>query len=193
MREDRIAALAEELAKVGTRFYLAEDRPGLWAILREVLNRATSRLVAWDRGELLQELSLKDFLKGEGLELIEPPQDPTPQRDQEKDWISRLNRAGIGITGLDYVLATTGTIVIGPSSGPYSKAVSLLPPIHVAIGRPNQIMTDLEELLSTLSLDISSPSLDLVFITGPSRTADIEQTLTMGVHGPLELDLILLK
>ena len=87
----------------------------------------------------------------------------------------------LGITEADYLLPETGTIVLH-SSAEMPRAVSLLPRIHLAIVRPEMLRPDMHQVFAE-SRDCNY----LVFITGPSRTADIELTTTLGVHGPKEL------
>jgi len=70
--------------------------------------------------------------------------------------------------------------------------VSLLPPIHIAVVEEHRLVNNLDDLLTTVAkpADITS---SMVLITGPSRTADIEQILVRGVHGPGELHVILIS
>ncbi len=90
--------------------------------------------------------------------------------------------ADIGITSADYALAATGTLVM-LSSLNEPRLVSLLPPTHIAIFPRSRILANLDELLSILPRPADQTS-SMVLITGPSRTADIEQILVRGVHGP---------
>jgi L-lactate dehydrogenase complex protein LldG len=90
--------------------------------------------------------------------------------------------AGVGITSADYALADTGTLVM--LSGPQeARMISLLPPAHIAVVPRARILTGLDELFSLLPNPAELTS-SMVLITGPSRTADIEQILVRGVHGP---------
>src|SRR5678816_2265328 len=93
--------------------------------------------------------------------------------------------AAVGITGADYCLADTGTLVM-LSSREEARLISLLPPIHVAVVSAGRILSGLDELLTALPLPAEQSS-SMVLITGPSRTADIEQILVRGVHGPGEI------
>ena len=93
--------------------------------------------------------------------------------------------ADIGITSVDYVLADTGTLVM-LSSPEEARLISLLPPIHLAVFSRERILSGLDELLTLLPQPAEQTSA-MVFITGPSRTADIEQILVRGVHGPGEI------
>ncbi len=90
--------------------------------------------------------------------------------------------AEFGITSADYALADTGTLVI-LSSPREARLVSLLPPAHIAVLGAESILSGLDELFSLVP-DPAAVSSSMVLITGPSRTADIEQILVRGVHGP---------
>ena len=93
-----------------------------------------------------------------------------------------------GVTGVLIGIADTGSLVLAGGEGRPLTA-SLLPEIHIAILREAQIVPTLAEALAKPELH-SAPA--AVIITGPSRTADIEMTLTIGVHGPKELYVFLM-
>ena len=99
--------------------------------------------------------------------------------------------AGIGITSADYALAETGTLVM-LSSREEARLVSLLPPVHVAVVPRSRILANLDELLTRLPKPAEQTSA-MVLITGPSRTADIEQILVRGVHGPGEIYAVIVE
>ncbi|MDE0158783.1 MAG: lactate utilization protein [Candidatus Dadabacteria bacterium] len=98
-----------------------------------------------------------------------------------------LATADIGITGADFAIADTGTLVL--LSGPEQpRLTSLLPPVHIAILEKENIVLDIHALFAKLGESYEKNYDELCtcisFITGPSRTADIELNLTLGVHGP---------
>jgi L-lactate dehydrogenase complex protein LldG len=103
--------------------------------------------------------------------------------------------ADLGITGAEYAIAETGTVALLPGSG-LSRLTSLTPPVHLAIVEASTIVETLEELLALRKLavlrgeDLGS-SMNL--ISGPSRSGDIEQTITIGVHGPKKVHLVVLE
>jgi L-lactate dehydrogenase complex protein LldG len=99
--------------------------------------------------------------------------------------------ADIGITSVDYALAATGTFVM-LSSPHEARLVSLLPPAHIAIFPKSLLLANLDELLSILPRPADQTS-SMVLITGPSRTADIEQILVRGVHGPGEICAVIVE
>lgn len=95
----------------------------------------------------------------------------------------------VGITSAQAGIAETGTLVLD-SSQERNRLVSLVPPVHIAILDASKIFLTLGETLAALENGRGlSPA--ITFITGPSRTADIELTLTLGVHGPQELYVII--
>ena len=96
----------------------------------------------------------------------------------------------VGITSADFALADTGTLVMF-SSPEEARMISLLPPCHLAIVPRERLLTGLDELLTRIPApDLRSSS--MVLITGPSRTADIEQILVRGVHGPGEIHVVVI-
>ena len=98
-------------------------------------------------------------------------------------------RFDIGITTAQAAIAETGTLVLD-SVQERHRLVSLVPPVHIAIINASSIRETLSDALALLQngKDISPA---ITFITGPSRTADIELTLAIGVHGPQELYVII--
>jgi L-lactate dehydrogenase complex protein LldG len=103
---------------------------------------------------------------------------------------SICENAACGITGADYALADTGTLVM-LASPQEARMISLLPPMHIAIVARDRLLTGLDELLKVLPHPAEQTS-SMVLITGPSRTADIEQILVRGVHGPGEIHVVVI-
>jgi len=123
-------------------------------------------------------------------------------RDAEEAFRHQCFSAEVGITGVDFALVESGTLVV-TSLTEGSQLASLAPPVHVALYRREQVVATLEEVLDRLpglavSGDPAAPTgpkggRSVVFITGTSRTADIEQILIRGVHGPREVHAILVE
>jgi hypothetical protein len=104
-----------------------------------------------------------------------------------------LLEADLGVTLADHALADTGTLVL-VSGGEQHRLISLLPPVHVCLLEPARILASLSALMRRVQNDRdwqALPPLAMTLITGPSRTADIEQTITNGVHGPREVHVLL--
>ncbi len=105
-----------------------------------------------------------------------------PERDQ-------IFNFDVGITKAQAAIAETGTLVLD-SSCERNRLVSLVPPVHIAIVAASRIYPTVADVLAMLQ-NGKEMSPTITFITGPSRTADIELTLTIGVHGPQELYVII--
>lgn len=92
-----------------------------------------------------------------------------------------------GVSEALYGLADTGSVVLA-ASPEEPRARSLLPFVHVSLLREERILPGLEELFEAVGDELPSA---LAIVTGPSRSADIEQTLVVGVHGPGEVHVVL--
>jgi L-lactate dehydrogenase complex protein LldG len=164
-----IERFIEEVRKLsGTAQKLKAD--GVADALRALVTEQNIRkATVWNTG-CLQQLQIADQLSSLGVDIVSPNAD---KHD--------MALCDLGVTEADYFLPETGTLVLR-SSGEKPRAVSLLPRIHLAIVRPEMLRTDLHQVFAE-----AKDSRYLVFITGPSRTADIELTVTLGVHGPKNL------
>ena len=100
------------------------------------------------------------------------------------------NGVDVGITFADYGIAETGTLVVS-SDSEEKRLASMLSEVHVALLSLSRIRPTALAITDELQALTAKPSSYMAFITGPSRTADIERVLAIGVHGPLELHVIL--
>jgi L-lactate dehydrogenase complex protein LldG len=96
--------------------------------------------------------------------------------------------AAFGITSADYCLSDTGSLVMMTEA----RLVSLLPPAHIAVVPAERLLSGLDELFTLVPKPADGGS-SMVFITGPSRTADIEQILVRGVHGPGAVHVVIVE
>jgi L-lactate utilization protein LutC len=101
-----------------------------------------------------------------------------------------INQDLVGVTGAFCAIAETGTLML--LSGAETPATtSLLPESHVAVVDPRRIVATMEDAWDLMRKEYKQPPRAVNFISGPSRTADIEQTVTLGAHGPYRVLLIL--
>ncbi len=103
-----------------------------------------------------------------------------------------LEQCDVGISECDALIAQTGTVLV-TSKTAGGRALSCLPPHHVVIARREQVVSDLPAAFALIKAKHSAsyPSM-ISFITGPSRTGDIERILVLGAHGPKKLTIICL-
>lgn len=99
----------------------------------------------------------------------------------------------VSITGCEFLVARTGSIVMSAAQ-PSGRSVSVYAPVHICIAYTKQLVYDVREALVGIREKYGNqlPSL-ITLATGPSRTADIEKTLVVGVHGPKEVYLFLVE
>jgi L-lactate dehydrogenase complex protein LldG len=121
--------------------------------------------------------------------LIEPVASQLDDRLVKTD----LANCDVSITGCEYLVARTGSVVMS-SAQTSGRTTSVYAPVHICIAYTNQLVYDLKDALQAAKDKYGSnlPSL-ITFATGPSRTADIEKTLVVGVHGPKEVYLFLVE
>lgn len=147
-------------------------------------------------GDVLTELQVQQAAVNDDLPLaVSDLSRRWPQIDwqlvgqSEEDLRAFCAQANVGISGVEAALAETGTLVVG--SGPKrSRLVTLLPPVHVALVKTSQLLPD---IFAWTAVRPQPMPANTVFISGPSKTADIEQTMAVGVHGPRRLLVILIN
>lgn len=155
-----------KLSGVGKKLSPSEIDPALKLLVHEQnIHKAT----AWET-PYLRQLGITETLNSLGVDLVSPNADK-----------HEMALCDLGITEADYLLPETGTLVLH-SSAVKARAVSLLPRVHLAIVRPEMVRADMHQVFAE-----AKDHHYLVFISGPSRTADIELTVTLGVHGPKNL------
>jgi L-lactate dehydrogenase complex protein LldG len=119
-----------------------------------------------------------------------PPLDiPLLRTDQPYD-VHELETCDAGISECDALIAQTGTVLVTNRSAG-GRALSVLPPHHVVLARREQLISDLPAAFELLKQKYATnyPSM-ISFITGPSRTGDIERILVLGAHGPKKLTIL---
>ena len=135
--------------------------------------------VAWDAAHLpLPDVAA--YVAARGAQQLDAGVG-TAQVDRDTDY-RRLDAAVVGITGAHAALADTGSVTLVHGAG-RARLVSLLPPVHVALVDVARVHATLGALFAA-EPDLLRQAANVVVVTGPSRTADIEMTLTRGVHGP---------
>jgi len=158
--------------------------PGLVAaIARE---RSLRTVVAWHPTALGTDLG--GPLAREGLDVRAMPWGPVEDAERQ-GFRTIVANADLGLTGADLAVAETGSIVLRSGPG-RPRSTSLLPACHVAVFDRTRLVESLAQVGVFLEAWHEGPSAfgaNVSIITGPSRTADIELTLTRGVHGPKEV------
>jgi L-lactate dehydrogenase complex protein LldF len=166
-----------ELEALGGRFTLCLPDEVAEKALQIIRAHGIDQVLAWDASCLPD--NLLERLSGEGIHFSYPTSETLESSSQML----------VGLTGAYAGLADTGSLVLLGGQGK-PMTTSLLPQIHIAILCEVNICENLDQVLTRDEVIMASSA---VVITGPSRTSDIEMTLTVGVHGPGELYVICLK
>jgi L-lactate dehydrogenase complex protein LldG len=163
-QEDDAIIFAEAFAKLQGKFVFCHDEMELIKQLGTlIISRGWTKIYC-------RETKLIPYIQSNDLE---------PYGD--------LASCDVSITGCEYLVARTGTIVMS-SAQQSGRTTSVYAPIHICIAHSSQMVYDLKESLQFLKTKYKNnlPS-QMTYATGPSRTADIEKTLVTGVHGPKEV------
>jgi len=155
--------------------------------LRELITRNSPKKVAISQSELGKRFQVDEILNEIGVASVLISSGSKLRKE--------LSESDIGLTGVSLALADTGTLVI-KTDNEFDRLVSALPYTHIALLSNRQIFETADSAVSKmfeLCMGTSEEATGVVsFITGTSRTADIEQVLVKGVHGPNKLHAVLL-
>jgi L-lactate dehydrogenase complex protein LldG len=207
-----IARFTEEATAVRARVYLMSDKLQFVAdgaensatagidkpkfagrvgeLISEICRATGATEVAVSDSGLIAKMDLQENLAAQGLSVFTPHLGSI----DHGELVARLANCGAGLTAADYAIAETGTIVL-TSDERNALLVSLLPPVHIALVRSAQIEASIDEVIKRIGNERtgrSDPGRSVTMITGPSRTSDVELVLSIGVHGPKELHVIIL-
>ena len=186
----------EELKRVGGSTGAVRDQAEISSLLKGLLKDERGSGVVLSCNPLLVRLRLPEILNSLGIPAWTPPGAPPSGAGAEeaRRYRERCFSAAAGITGADFALAETGSLIVS-SHTEGAQLSSLAPPIHIAFYLRSQLLATLEAVLERLAVrgPEAASGRSVVFVTGTSRTADIEQILIRGVHGPGALHAILVE
>lgn len=175
---DLVERFAMEVNAVGGEAFVVSDLEAAGRELHRLLAESGARsAICWNH-DLLERLRLRQLLAAPGVAVHNYDSLVNLPIDEQR---RILLACDVGITSCDCAIAETGTLMMLSRPG-QERVASLLPPMHVAIVERQQIVPDLLDAFAMLGAE-TLPS-NVTFITGPSKTGDIELQLTTGVHGP---------
>lgn len=157
--------------------YRATDAAEARQVVSKIIGELKLDKVVYAPSELTEAVDLKGIAQDLGITLT------------HEDLRTHAADAGLGISELDYAVAEIGTLA-GNATSIESRMVSILPPIHMALVRTKNILPNLLETVATYNKKLGELPRYLTFVSGPSRTSDIERVLTIGVHGPGRLIIV---
>jgi L-lactate dehydrogenase complex protein LldG len=190
-RKKLLATLIEAAGPINLKVISCEDINSVTAAIADLVRDkdpewgAKKSVVAWQH-PLIENLNLPEALSPQDVTVFFTDVKETESGNLRQHVIDSY----IGITAADFCMADSATMVMRTRPG-QARSVSLVPSIHVAVIELNQIIADLKELYALLKWDPQESKEGLTncmtFISGPSKTADIEATMVHGAHGPREV------
>ena len=169
--KDLLEGFKESLEMVGAKCTIVENESDAAARLRAIITDLSATEIIVSDSELVHRI-----VNAAELDAI---------ADASRD---ELFSSDVGITSAQWAIAETGTLVL-ESGNERHRLVSLVPPVHVCLLKASSIRQSMAEILELADVD-ANPT--ITFVTGASRTSDIELTLAIGVHGPGELYVIVI-
>ncbi len=196
-RKKLLATLIEAAGPINLKVISCEDINSVTAAIADLVRDkdpewgAKKSVVAWQH-PLIENLNLPEALSPQDVAVFFTDVKETESGNLRQHVIDSY----IGITAADFCMADSATMVMRTRPG-QARSVSLVPSIHVAVIELNQIISDLKELYALLKWDPQESKEGLTncmtFISGPSKTADIEATMVHGAHGPREVHVYVIK
>jgi len=190
-RKKLLATLIEAAGPINLKVISCEDINSVTAAVADLVRDkdpewgAKKSVVAWQH-PLIENLNLPEALSPQDVTVFFTDVKETESGNLRQHVIDSY----IGITAADFCMADSATMVMRTRPG-QARSVSLVPSIHVAVIELNQIIADLKELYALLKWDPQESKEGLTncmtFISGPSKTADIEATMVHGAHGPRQV------
>ena len=179
--DDLVERFATEVNAVGGKAFVVPEIEAARRQLKELLSEACATSALCWQHEFLHRLGLVELLSASGVTMLDHARlTDMPATARRKTLLA----CDVGITSCDCAIAETGTLMMCSQPG-QERVASLLPPMHIAIVESQQIVPDLIDAIGMLNQrGFESLPSNVTFITGPSKTGDIELQLTTGVHGP---------
>jgi L-lactate dehydrogenase complex protein LldG len=181
-----VIALPDVSSVTAAILELVQKKEPEWGEQKSVVSWRHSLIERLDLAEALERLEVPVyFSEGEDADAED---DVSPEN--RKQLRQQIIDSYIGLTSADFCMADTATLVMRTRPG-QARSVSLVPSIHIAVIKMDQIIANLKELFALLKWDPEHQKEGLTncmtFISGPSKTADIEATMVHGAHGPREV------
>jgi L-lactate dehydrogenase complex protein LldG len=184
--EPLVARFEAQLAAQGGIALRAADETALLARLEEILRQEAITRVMASTDALLAPLSLAEWGHRTGIEILTAPD----YSDRGAFTRAVFDQVQAGITGADYAVAESGTLVTAHDAR-QPRLISLAPLVHIAVVPRARVVPTYEAAITSLFDGGRRPS-QVTLITGPSMTADIQATPFKGMHGPQKLYVLLL-
>lgn len=182
-QEEKIRRLTERMEAVRAEIHRCGDRDWVEVVAEVCREKSLSNLVA----SPVTDAGKKLWAAADELPQLQDYSDPI------EDWKNALfNDIGVGFTTTLGGIAETGTLMLWPNVDE-PRLLSLVPPVHIALLQASRLHSTFAEAIEENGWATTGMPTNALLISGPSKSADIEQTLAYGVHGPRELVVIIVE
>jgi L-lactate dehydrogenase complex protein LldG len=185
-RAELATRFARELEAVGGRFLGIVTPDEMIDRVVAVARERGVKLAAIGEGVVNDSGAIAIALSGAGVTVMRPA--GAADRETRHAMRERLARADLGIAEAHFAIASTATLAV-LSTATRPSALTLLPPASLVIVQIDRVVPDLAAAVEALGPEVFATH-RITMITGPSRTADIEKRIVIGVHGPKSLDVV---
>ncbi len=192
-RDELLAQLERSAGLQGWHFVRAANEAEAAARIVETAKGHGAGTVVRTAHDVLERMGLDAALTGAGMESVLLAEGAGGLDGEQRQ--ATAAAAAVGVTGVDAVIAETASVALVPRKG-MSRPASLLPPVHVAVATADQVVGTLDDVLAMRLAELAAAEETTWYmnlVSGPSRTADIEQTLVVGVHGPGVVYLVVIE
>ena len=184
-QKEKIAKLKTLMEAMRTEVYTTRGQNWTMALVDIFKIRKIKSLLYSPQTEIGRALELKKKNSTQGLPQLIPYDDNI---EQLKEMVFKVDA---GITSAAGAIAETGALILWPTQKE-PRLMSIVPTIHIAVLHADTIHNSLSEVIQKENWSQKMPT-NIVLVSGPSKTADIEMTLAFGVHGPKELIVLILE
>ena len=199
-KQKLLERLIEMAQPINLNIIVLKDKPSVTAAIADLVKKkdpewGEQKCIEMWQHPLLERLNLSEALAPLNVPVYKSALDDSAAEEMSEQEArahlrKRVASAYIGITSADFCIADTATLVMRTRPG-QARSVSLVPSIHVAVIHIDQIISDLKELYAVLQWDpkVREEGLTncMTFISGPSKTGDVEAIMVHGAHGPREV------
>ena len=184
-QKEKIEKLKTLMEAMRTEVHITAAKNWLTAVEDILKERNVKSLLFAPRTDIGKALALhRENAAGDQPQLI-------PYEDDIEQLKETMFKVDAGITSVAGAIAETGALILWPSEKE-PRLMSIVPPIHIAVLQADTIHSTLSEVMQKENWPGKMPT-NIVLVSGPSKTADIEMTLAFGVHGPKELIVLILE
>ena len=192
-RDTLVAKLAETATAGSWHVHMVQSNDDAAAVVAEVAVTAGAKHIIRSAEEIFRKVNIDRALRSRGLA---PTVLASGRSRKRSDLPSLAFRSDMGVTGVSYAIAETASCAVIQRKG-VARLASLAPAVLALIVESSQVLESLDDFFAITRLSAMQPRGRIApyfnFISGPSRTADIEQTLTIGVHGPGEVHMVIVS